>query len=135
MLRVTVKNERPFFKKGPTDVFAFCLPGTFSRLAPVGSFHFVGGFRNYLVHAYFCTFLFITLVAVMPPGFTRGFDNNRYVLSWRFDDQADMMYYHLRVKTTGWVGFGFAEKAPNMMIDYDVVVAGFSNGRGYLFVS
>ena len=71
----------------------------------------------------------------IPPGFMRGFDNNRYLLSWRFDDQVDKMYYHLRVKTTGWVGFGFAENAPNLMMDNDVVVAGFNNGAGYLFVS
>ena len=45
------------------------------------------------------------------------------------------MFYHLRVKTTGWVGFGFAETAPNSMMDYDVIVAGYDNGREYLWVS
>ena len=28
-------------------------------------------------------------------------DNNRFGFLWRFDDQADKMFYHLRVKTTG----------------------------------
>jgi len=51
---------------------------------------------------------------------------------WRFNDQADTMFYHVRVKTTGWVGFGFAETAPNNMINYDVIVGGFNNGQGYL---
>jgi len=36
------------------------------------------------------------------------------------------------VKTTGWVGFGFANIAPNNMQDYDVIVGGFNNGQGYL---
>ena len=45
------------------------------------------------------------------------------------------MFYHVRVKTTGWVGFGFAKTAPNNMMNYDVIVGGFSNGKGYLHVS
>ena len=69
------------------------------------------------------------------PQFTHRYDENRFALLWRFDDQTNMIYYHLRVKTTGWVGFGFAEKAPNNMMDYDVIVAGYSNGQGYLWVS
>ena len=52
-----------------------------------------------------------------------------------FRDQTDNMFYHVRVKTTGWVGFGFAETAPNNMTNYDVIVGGFSNGKGYLHVS
>ena len=52
-----------------------------------------------------------------------------------FRDQADSMFYHVRVKTTGWVGFGFAETAPNNIMNYDVIVGGFSNGKGYLHVS
>ena len=52
-----------------------------------------------------------------------------------FRDQTDSMFYHVRVKTTGWVGFGFAETAPNSMMNYDVIVGGFSNGKGYLHVS
>jgi len=39
------------------------------------------------------------------------------------------------VKTTGWVGFGFADNAPNSMQGYDVIVGGFDNGQGYLNVS
>jgi len=45
------------------------------------------------------------------------------------------MFYHVRVKTNGWVGFGFAETAPNNMVNYDVIVGGFSNGQGYFSVS
>ena len=67
--------------------------------------------------------------------FSLAFDDNQFLVLWRFDDQADKVYYHLRVKTTGWVGFGFAALAPNDMMDYDVIVGGFSNGQGYLSVS
>lgn len=64
--------------------------------------------------------------------FSLAFDDNQFLVLWRFDDQADKVYYHLRVKTTGWIGFGFAALAPNDMMDYDVIVGGFSNGKGYL---
>ena len=67
--------------------------------------------------------------------FPYAFDDNKFLALWRFDDQADKIHVHLRVKTTGWIGFGFAQTAPNDMRDYDVIVGGFSNGRGYLWVS
>ncbi|XP_067033519.1 mucin-12-like isoform X1 [Acropora muricata] len=65
--------------------------------------------------------------------FPYAFDDNKFFAMWRFDDQADKIHVHLRVKTTGWIGFGFAQTAPNDMRDYDVIVGGFSNGRGYLW--
>lgn len=65
--------------------------------------------------------------------FPYAFDDNKFLVRWRFDDQADKIRVHLRVKTTGWIGFGFAQKAPNTMMDYDVIVGGFNNGRGYLW--
>ncbi|XP_067033523.1 uncharacterized protein [Acropora muricata] len=65
--------------------------------------------------------------------FPYAFDDNKFLVLWRFDDQADKIHVHLRVKTTGWIGFGFAQTAPNDMRDYDVIVGGFSNGRGYLW--
>ena len=67
--------------------------------------------------------------------FPHAFDDNKFLARWRFDDQADKIHVHLRVKTTGWIGFGFAQTAPNNMKDYDVIVGGFSNGSGYLWVS
>ena len=79
------------------------------------------------------SFLFLALPTQMP--FPYAFDDNKFLVLWRFDDQADKIHVHLRVKTTGWIGFGFAKKAPNTMIDYDVIVGGFNNGRGYLWVS
>ena len=79
------------------------------------------------------SFLFLALPTQMP--FPYAFDDNKFLVLWRFDDQADKIHVHLRVKTTGWIGFGFAQKAPNDMRDYDVIVGGFSNGRGYLWVS
>ena len=79
------------------------------------------------------SFLFLALPTQMP--FPYAFDDNKFLAMWRFDDQAEKIHVHLRVKTTGWIGFGFAQTAPNDMRDYDVIVGGFSNGRGYLWVS
>ena len=67
--------------------------------------------------------------------FPLSFDNDRFLVFWRFDDQNDNIFIHLRVKTTGWIGFGFAETAPSNMMNYDVIVGGYSNGQGYLNVS
>ncbi|KAL9982002.1 hypothetical protein ACROYT_G010781 [Oculina patagonica] len=63
---------------------------------------------------------------------TLSFDNNQFMVMWYFDTKYDKIVIHLRVKTTGWVGFGFAENAPNNMQNYDVIVGGFDNGQGYL---
>ena len=66
---------------------------------------------------------------------TQFFDNDQFRVQWTFDDQKDKLTFHVKVKTTGWVGFGFANKVPNNMQNYDVIVGGFSNGNGYLNVS
>lgn len=55
-------------------------------------------------------------------------------MRWTFDDQSNTLTFHVKVKTTGWVGFGFAKVAPAQMRNYDVVVGGYDNG-GYLEVS
>lgn len=52
-------------------------------------------------------------------------------MRWTFDDQSNKLTFHVKVKTTGWVGFGFAQVAPAQMKNYDVVVGGYDNG-GYL---
>ena len=67
--------------------------------------------------------------------FTHFYDMDRFLLRWTFHDQNDTIMFHIRVKTTGWVGFGFADNAPSAMRDYDVIVGGFDNGQGYLNVS
>ncbi|XP_073258795.1 uncharacterized protein [Porites lutea] len=67
-----------------------------------------------------------------PTMFPLSFDDNRFLVFWRFDDQKDSIFFHLRVKTTGWIGFGFAETEPRNMMNYDVIVGGYSNGQGYL---
>ena len=79
------------------------------------------------------SFLFLALPTQMT--FPYAFDDNKFLALWRFDDQADKIHIYLRVKTTGWIGFGFAQTAPNKMRDYDVIVGGFKNGEGYLWVS
>ena len=80
------------------------------------------------------TKLFLPL-SIDTTKFTHSFDNNRFRLLWTYDDQNDKISYHLRVKTTGWVGFGFATSAPKNMLNYDVIVGGFKDGEGYLNVS
>ena len=36
--------------------------------------------------------------------------------------------FHLKVKTTGWISFGFAQTAPNAMQGYDVAIGGVTSG-------
>ena len=76
-----------------------------------------------------------TPLSIEMTKFSHAFDNGRFRLLWTFDDQKDMVTFHVKVQTTGWVAFGFALTAPNSMMNYDVVVAGYSNGQGYLNVS
>ena len=64
-----------------------------------------------------------------------SFDNGKFVANWTYDQQTDSVTLQLEVATLGWVGFGFAEVAPNDMKDYDVFVAGVKTGQGYINVS
>ena len=58
-----------------------------------------------------------------------------YNVSYNFNASADTLEFLVEVRTTGWVGFGFALTAPNNMRNYDVAVGGvLSNGSGYLAV-
>ena len=66
--------------------------------------------------------------------FSHSFDNGNFLMRWTFDDQNNKLTFHVKVKTTGWVGFGFARVAPTQMRNYDVVVGGYDN-VGYLMVS
>ena len=59
-----------------------------------------------------------------------------YNVSYNFNESADTLEFLVEVRTTGWVGFGFALNAPNSMQNYDVAVGGvLNNGSGYLQVS
>lgn len=63
-------------------------------------------------------------------------DGGNFKVSWMYNKVTDYLNFHLEVKTTGWVGFGFALKASNSMQDYDVVVGGVTdNGTSYFDVS
>ena len=75
------------------------------------------------------------VLSAEEPQFTNSYDQGRFLLRWIFNDQEDTITFHIRVQTTGWVGFGFADIAPNSMQGYDVIVGGFENGRGSLNVS
>ena len=62
--------------------------------------------------------------------------NGNCNVSYNFNQSADTLQFLVEVRTTGWVGFGFALNASNNMQNYDVAVGGvLSNGSGYLRVS
>ncbi|XP_022802400.1 uncharacterized protein LOC111339933 [Stylophora pistillata] len=56
-----------------------------------------------------------------------------YNVSYNYNESADTLQFMVQVRTTGWVGFGVAEVAPNMMKYYDVAIGGVTdNGTSYL---
>ena len=61
-------------------------------------------------------------------------NNGNYNVSWVYNNSMDTLHFMVEVKTTGWIGFGVATQAPNMMMNYDVAVGGVSGGAGYLWV-
>ncbi|CAH3036902.1 unnamed protein product, partial [Porites lobata] len=76
------------------------------------------------------------VVEVRPMHFANflQLDNNgNYNVSWVYNNSMDTLHFMVEVKTTGWIGFGVATQAPNMMINYDVAVGGVSGGAGYLW--
>ena len=63
-------------------------------------------------------------------------DKGNYNVSYSFNASSDTLEFLVEARATGWVGFGFAETAPNNMRDYDVAIGGvLRNGTGYLKVS
>ena len=62
-------------------------------------------------------------------------DEGRILVSWTYDEEADKLSFTVNATTVGWVGFGFARLAPNKMQDYDLILAGYKEGRGYIYVS
>ena len=84
---------------------------------------------------------YILLMFVVPTMGQNSFsnmislDNNNYNVSWTFNASSETFQFLVEVRATGWVGFGFALKAPNNMVNYDVAVGGvLNNGTGYLQV-
>lgn len=59
-----------------------------------------------------------------------SYDNENYKVMWKYDMLKDEFHFNVTVNATGWVGFGVSEKKGNMM-NYDVMVGGFSNNSGY----
>ena len=58
-----------------------------------------------------------------------------YNVSYYYNAASDKLEFMVQVRTTGWVGFGVAEVAPNMMNYYDVAIGGVTdNGTSYLQV-
>ena len=64
------------------------------------------------------------------------FNNGNFKVSWMYNQITEYLMFRLEVKTLGWVGFGFALRAPNGMISYDVAAGGATTaGASYLNVS
>ena len=49
-------------------------------------------------------------------------------MSWMFNSTMDTFHFVVKVRATGWIGFGLATQAPNGMMGYDVAVSGANNG-------
>ena len=78
------------------------------------------------------------VVEVKPMHFANflSFHNGNYNMSWMFNSSTDTLHFLVEVRSTGWIGFGIANQAPNNMSGYDVAVGGvLSNGAGYLKVT
>lgn len=60
-------------------------------------------------------------------------DGGRMLISWSYDAETDKLNLQINASTVGWIGFGFALFAPNGMQDYDVILAGYKNGSGYIY--
>ena len=62
-------------------------------------------------------------------------DKGNYNVSYNYYEFADRLEFMVQVRTTGWVGFGVAEVAPNNMSNYDVAIGGVKDdGTSYLQV-
>ena len=53
-----------------------------------------------------------------------------YTLYWTFDNEAQNISFAVRVRTTGWVGFGLS---PNGLMPQSDVVIGWVDGSGNHF--
>ena len=66
-------------------------------------------------------------------------DGGKYNVSWMFNSTMDTFHFVVKVRATGWIGFGLATRAPNGMNGYDVAVCGTNNetnnGTKYLKVT
>ena len=62
-------------------------------------------------------------------------DGGNYNVSWMFNSSMDTFHFVVKVRATGWIGFGLATQAPNGMMGYDVAVSGTNNGTKYLKVT
>ena len=65
--------------------------------------------------------------------FSSQLDGDNYVMYWNFDYQTKNITFAVRVKTTGWIGFGLS---PNGQMPQSDVVIGWvdNNGRAMLQV-
>ena len=59
-------------------------------------------------------------------------DEGRILVSWSYNEEADKLSFTVNAST---VAFGFALFAPNKTQNYDLILAGYKESRGYIFVS
>lgn len=64
-----------------------------------------------------------------------SFDKGNFDVSWFVNFTSSTIHVKVKAATAGWVGFGFALRAPTSMKNYDVAVGGvWPNGSVYLKV-
>ena len=80
----------------------------------------------------YCCFGITDLSANYPFNATLNEDN--YYLYWNFSSADDTIQFAVRVKTTGWIGFGLSPSG--QMVDSDVVIGWFGDDdTAYFHVS
>ena len=60
--------------------------------------------------------------------------NSVFKLEWTYNNSK--LIFKMTCKTVGWCGVGFTKTADGKnMVDYDIAVAGYASGAGYIKVS
>ena len=54
-------------------------------------------------------------------------DEGKYILYWNFDLEQETITFAVRVRTTGWIGFGLS---PNGQMPLSDVIIGWVDGSG-----
>ena len=65
---------------------------------------------------------------------TLSSNDGNFKLQWTYNNSK--LIFKMTCKTTGWCAVGFTTTADGMgMVNYDIAVAGFASGAGYIDVS
>ena len=61
-------------------------------------------------------------------------DDGNFKLQWTYNNSK--LFFKMTCKTTGWCAVGFTKTGDGKnMVNYDIAVAGFASGAGYIDVS